>query len=196
MMKKWIVLTALCAALAVALAACGKADAQKPAPTETPAAPAQTTAPETTSAGAVQTFGSTAEGAQAANPFTEYATQAEMEADAGFSITLPTAEVDKDDRITYRALPSAMIEVIYRDHDDQEEELRIRKAAAGEDITGDYNTYAFTKTVTVNGNEVTFKGREDDEMDLAAWTAGVYTYALYADGMDLDDAATVISQIS
>ena len=63
--------------------------------------------------------------------------------------------------------------------EDSGEQMVIRKASgAGEnaDISGDYNVYNVTSTVTVGEYTVTLKGN-DQKVNLATWTSGDYAYS-------------------
>lgn len=64
--------------------------------------------------------------------------------------------------------------------EDSGEQMMIRKASgAGEntDISGDYNVYNETSTVTVGEYTVTLKGN-DQKVNLATWTSGDYAYSI------------------
>ena len=56
----------------------------------------------------------------------------------------------------------------------------------GEDISGDYNEYAFVREETINGVTVVLKGNEGS-VSLAVWTMDGYAYAISANpGVDSD----------
>ncbi|QNL44142.1 copper amine oxidase N-terminal domain-containing protein [Oscillibacter hominis] len=108
-----------------------------------------------------------------ANPFTDCTTLKEAQDLAGFSITVPEASsACKETRI--RVIKGSLIEVVYANG---EEELCIRKGSGSGDVSGDYNFYAQTKSVTVDGLQVTMKGA-DGEIRLATWSSGGYTFAV------------------
>lgn len=118
------------------------------------------------------------------NPFTEYASMAEAEAAAGFSLTVP--EAMNDSKRTIRTMTgddnTAMIEVIYcNDNEDEgtdeKSEIRIRKAVGSEDISGDYTNYSENFTVMIENIPVSIKG-ENGKIQLATWTNGDYTYSI------------------
>lgn len=111
------------------------------------------------------------------NPYRDCETLEEAAAAAGFDITVPDA-IDGYPEKIIRALvtdDSKMIEVIYEK--DEESEIRIRKAAGSEDISGDYNEYEHSNTVMAGESEVTMKGN-GDTVSLATWTKGDYTFSL------------------
>ena len=104
---------------------------------------------------------------QIANPWSDFNTLEEAEADAGVEITLPEGYQGFDHRI-YRAMHGEMIEVIYQDVDGQEG-FRIRKSRGSDDISGDYTVYAQTKTLEIGDYSVETRGN-GDEISVATWT--------------------------
>ena len=103
---------------------------------------------------------------QIANPWRDFDSLEEAEADAGVEITLPESYQRFDHRI-YRAMHRDMIEIIYQDADGQEG-FRIRKSRGSEDISGDYTGYAQEKTLEINGRSVETRGNGDD-ISIASW---------------------------
>ena len=116
---------------------------------------------------------------QIPDPFTEYASMDKAAAAAGFDMMVPESVEGYSDR-TIRVLSNdengSMIEVICR-NGDAENELRIRKAEGSEDISGDYNQYAESNTITVGELQVTMKG-ESGQVQLATWANNGYTYSI------------------
>lgn len=127
------------------------------------------------------------------NPFTDFDTLAEAEKQTGFYITLPDAIGSSDKRI-YRAMNDEMLEVVYVNGED--ETGRVRKARGSEDISGDYNEYAETETVSVGGIDVLLKG--DAELaKLAVWTNDGYAYSVSSEaGMTADEMMALVSAVS
>ena len=127
------------------------------------------------------------------NPFTDFDTLAEAEAQTGFDITLPDAIGSSDKRI-YRAMNDEMLEVIYVNGED--ETGRVRKARGSEDISGDYNDYAETETVSVGGIDVLLKG-DAGLVKLAVWTNDGYAYSVSSEaGMTADEMTALVSTVS
>ena len=127
------------------------------------------------------------------NPFTDFDTLAEAEEQTGFDITLPDAIGSSDNKI-YRAMNDEMIEVIYVNGED--ETGRIRKARGSEDISGDYNEYAETETVSVGGIDVLLKG-DAGLVKLAVWTNDGYAYSASSEaGMTADEMMALVSAVS
>ena len=127
------------------------------------------------------------------NPFTDFDTLAEAEKQTGLDITLPDAIGSSDKRI-YRAMNDEMIEVIYMNGED--ETGRVRKARGSEDISGDYNEYAETETVSVGGIDVLLKG-DAGLVKLAVWTNDGYTYSASAEaGLTADEMTALVSAVN
>lgn len=161
-MKKTVSLL-LCLLLALSLSACGKQ-----------AVPAANTDPDD----------DTPDGnASVANPWVDYDSPDEAIAAVGFNITVPE-EIEGFDAPIYRVMSNELLEVLYPCTDGG---LRIRKAAGEEDISGDYNTYAETQTVSTPGEDgvVTLKG-SGGSVSCATWISGAYTYSITAQpGVDV-----------
>ena len=127
------------------------------------------------------------------NPFTDFDTLAEAEAQTGFDITLPDAIGSSDKRI-YRAMNDEMLEVIYMNGED--ETGRVRKARGSEDISGDYNEYAETETVSVGGVDVLLKG-DAGLVKLAVWTNDGYAYSVSSEaGLTADEMTELVSAVN
>ena len=105
---------------------------------------------------------------QIANPWSEFDSLEEAEADAGVEITLPESYQGFNHRI-YRSMQGEMLEVIYQDADGQEG-FRIRKSRGSEDISGDYNSYTQKKTLEIGDRVVEIRGN-GDEISVATWNS-------------------------
>ena len=123
-MKKTVPLL-LCLLMALSLSACGKQ--------AVPAASTDTDAENDTPTA----------NAAVANPWVDFDSPDEAIAAAGFNIAVPE-EIEGFDKPIYRVMNNELLEVLYPCADG---DLRIRKAAGEEDISGDYNTYEETQTV-------------------------------------------------
>lgn len=137
---------------------------------------------------------------QMANPFTEHDSMEEAEKAAGFSLSVPDRMDGFSDRVirTMTSDGTSMIEVIYQNGDDADEnEIRIRKANGTEEVSGDYNDYSESSTLTVNGIPVSVKG-ENGSIILVTWTSGGYSYSAgFYDGTGIsrEDLENLISSI-
>lgn len=107
------------------------------------------------------------ESMQLANPWIDFDSLEEAEADALLQIELPESYQNFDHRI-YRSMHGEMLEIIYQDADGQEG-FRIRKSRGSEDISGDYTSYAQEKTLTSGGRSVTIRGN-GDTISVATWS--------------------------
>ena len=91
---------------------------------------------------------------QLANPWSDFDSLEEAEADALLQIELPESYQNFDHRI-YRSMHGEMLEIIYQDADGQE--------------GGDYTSYAQEKTLTSGGRSVTIRGN-GDTISVATWS--------------------------
>lgn len=125
---------------------------------------------------------------QIPNPFTDHTTLEDAAKAVGFDLDAPD-KVNGSSRRGIQTMDGEMIQIFYGDED---HEVLIRKAQGGEDVSGDYNSYAQVMTVDVNGTNVTVKG-ENDLVYLAVWTNGGYTYSISARaGMSGTDMAALV----
>lgn len=120
-----------------------------------------------------------------ANPYTEVETLEEAAKLTGFTFTVAEADEEHPDMVI-RVLDDYMIEVIYVNNENETEEgldeaYRIRKAEGSDDISGDYNEYAFSKTVESDDMSISIKGN-GNSCYVATWQKDGYTYALDVDG--------------
>lgn len=139
----------------------------------------------------ISTAPSAADAVQIPNPFTSRAGLADAAKAAGFELAVPE-KVNGSPRRDIQTIDGEMIQVFYGDEDD---EVCIRKAPGGEDISGDYNSYAQVTAVDVDGTSVTMKG-ENSLIRLALWTSGGYTYSISArSGMSSSDMAALVRSV-
>lgn len=130
--------------------------------------------------------------AQIPNPFTDRATLADAAKAAGFSLSAPDA-LEGYPRRVIQTMNDEMIQVIYQNSDGS---VTVRKEAGGGDISGDYNQYAHSETVEVNGATVTMRG-ENRLVMVAIWEDGGYTYAVTSGtGMSAAAMTALIQSVS
>ena len=92
----------------------------------------------------------------------------------GYDFTVPDS-VDGYPDVTIAVLESEQLtEVQYTAGNDR---LCLRKAPGSDDISGDYNQYAESNAVDVDGRSVTLQGN-DGQVQLATWLDGDYTYSI------------------
>ena len=136
---------------------------------------------------------------QIPNPWEEYSALADAAKAAGFEMSIPerprmftqtTYQVMKEETQT-------MLEVLYSTGDSGDQ-MALRKAIGVEaetDISGDYNVYNETSTVTVGAYTVTLKGN-DQKVNLATWTSGDYAYSLdCTSGMTTEEMTALIGDM-
>lgn len=198
-MKKMMTIT-LCAVMALALAACGNNTANNESnPSQPSSAPTEAgTLPGGDSSilpgGDSATLPENDDNMQIPNPFVDCATMEEAAELAGFTLTAPEA-IEGYTGMTIQVMNQSLIQLFYSNEEDADTAdysfLRIRKAAGSDDISGDYNSYAETNTVSVGDLQVTMKGN-DGTVNVATWTDGDYTFALTVTNALSTDAASAI----
>ena len=117
-----------------------------------------------------------------ANPFKEHDSLESAALAAGFPLTVPDAPEGYGDRLI-QVMGESMIQVIYRSGEDR---LLIRKATGDGDISGDYNEYEESWTVTVDGSPVNFRG-SGGLVSVATWSRDGFAYAVDLD-MPMDES--------
>lgn len=117
------------------------------------------------------------ESGELANPFVEYDTIEEAEKAVGFDLSVPESIDGLSERIIRVDSEDQLIEVIYQNGQDEDQEIRIRKAVGTDEISGDYNEYSQSRTLDVDGIAVTVKG-DDDLITVATWAQDPYVYSI------------------
>lgn len=129
---------------------------------------------------------------QIPNPFTDCDTLDEAEKLVGFELSAPDVIGQSTGRL-FRASDFDLLEVIYKQGDT--ETARVRKAAGSDDISGDYNNYAYVGDISTNGMTVTVKG-EKDNISLAIWQKDGYTYSVSVESpLSAAEMSTLVSSI-
>ena len=105
----------------------------------------------------------TSDTAQIPNPWTGCTALADAAALTGYDFTVPDS-VDGYPDVTIAVLESKQL-------------TEVRKAPGSDDISGDYNQYAESNAVDVDGRSVTLQGN-DGQVQLATWLDGDYTYSI------------------
>lgn len=148
------------------------------------------------------------------NPFVE-GTLEECEKLAGFDFTIPEHYDEYSER-TILAIEGDLIEAIYADQDPLEgldddalnkldwetinfdsDSLMIRKVLSTDtaDVSGDYNTYAETGSLTINNTEITTRGN-DGTISNALWSDDTYTYAIVSSkGLTTAELTELLAEI-
>lgn len=176
-MKRSVAATAAASLLALALGACASS-------------------PATTNAGSGPTSAPT-EGEQVANPWVDCATLEDAAKVAGLELTAPDA-IDGYSGHTIQAMGDGMVQIIYGDPDVEDDPLvYVRKSVGeGEDVSGDYNEYAQSDTLDVDGVEVSVRGNDGAWND-ATWSRDGYSYSIHAtDGLDASAVIELVGQVA
>lgn len=154
---KHTTLLACSALLAVSLAACSQPAASDAASTAGSASSSVTS-----------------DTSQIPNPWTGCTTLADAAALTGYDFTVPDS-VDGYPDVTIAVLESEQLtEVQYSSGNAR---LCLRKAPGSDDISGDFNQYAESNAVDVDGRSVNLQGN-DGQVQLATWLDGDYTYSI------------------
>lgn len=117
------------------------------------------------------------ESGEIADPFVEYDTIEEAEEAVGFDITVPDSIDGYSKRIIRVDSQDQLIEVIYQNEQNEDQEIRIRKAVGTDEISGDYNEYSQSRTLAIDNLEVTVKG-DNDLITVATWAQDPYVYSI------------------
>jgi len=111
-----------------------------------------------------------------ANPFETKGSLDAANKAAGFTLVSPKTFSTYTAKV-YRVIRGEMIEIIYTDSANKDEDLRVRKGVGNLDISGDYNKYEVNKSVNDSGIEVLLRG-EADSFHVASWISGDYAFAI------------------
>lgn len=118
---------------------------------------------------------------QIPNPWETYDSLADAAKAAGFEMSV-SERPQMFTETTYQVLKDeeqTILEVLYSAEDSGEQMIMRKASGAGEnaDISGDYNVYNETSTVTVGEYIVNLKGN-DQKVNLATWTSGDYVFSI------------------
>lgn len=114
---------------------------------------------------------------QIPNPFIPYENIDAAKKALSFNPSVPTVlpEGYNIDEIT--VMDNNFLQIVYKN--DKDETIRYRIAKSSEDISGDYNTYANEKRVTIGNYEVTVRGNEN--ISGAIWSSDDISYSILSD---------------
>ncbi len=127
-------------------------------------------------------------GVLAPSGIVEYASLAEAESAAGFEISVPS-EISGVSQSSWVVMggDEVILQVGYG------EDVTVRKALTPDDISGDYNSYVWDKTIS----GVRYAGDSSDQISLVTWTAGSCSYAIsYGIPVSFAQAETDVPSIS
>ena len=129
-----------------------------------------------------------------ANPFVNYESLEEAIEGATVSMNVPEA-VGTYMISEYRAMPGKMLEIIYKDA--EENMIHVRKEAGDEDISGYYGSEVFIDK-TLNHYDINYQISTDEAglIHVATWLTETDTYGMTADlGISEEDFISLINTI-
>ncbi len=129
-----------------------------------------------------------------ANPIVEYDSVEDAVIQVGHLSPLPAIYERYNKKA--QVISNTLIEIIYSD--DQGEVLRIREERRPSgDISGNYNSFAYTNTIQINENDVTLNGDSEDSISLVTWNDGAFSHSInYAEGHSLEEVTAVVTEIN
>lgn len=116
------------------------------------------------------------EKAQIPNPFTEHKKMADGAKAVSFGVKMPSYLPSGYGLADISTASDDFIQIFFKNRDD---EILYRMAEGTDNISGDYNIYKNTKTVNVNGTDVTMRGNEN--ITGATWTSDGMSYSIMSD---------------
>lgn len=116
--------------------------------------------------------------AAAVNPFTEYVSMDEAADDDMLVLEAPSEYAGCENRIV-RCMGDQFTELVYTDGEGTVL-FRIRKGCGSEDVSGDYNTYAYESEIDDGDCGIRICGEDKDRIVLATWTKNDYSYSVNA----------------
>lgn len=130
---------------------------------------------------------------QIPNPFIPYESIDAAKQALSFTPSVPSYIPNGYDIDEISVIGNDFLQIIYRN--DGDKTIYYRTAVGNEDISGDYNNYSETKTVVINGNDVTIKGN-DRLYHNAYWFEGDNAFSLYSNnGIEKDSMIDIIESV-
>lgn len=136
---------------------------------------------------------------QIPNPFLDCKTLKDAEKIAGFKVTPPDKIPEGYTEDVIQAIKGDLVQIIYKNG---ENEITFRQAKKGkeiEDISGDYNEYDEKNTIMIGDLEVVIKGN-GGKVSNALWTNGEFIFSITVTpgeiGIDKTDMIHMIESIS
>ena len=128
------------------------------------------------------------------NPVVEYDNLEDAVIYVGHLDPLPTIYERYTKKVS--VINDALIQIEYLD--DQGSVLTLREqAGVSGDISGNYNSYPYSKTIQVNDIDVVVRGESEDSINVVTWNNGVYAHSLdYVEGHSLEEITDVIKEIN
>jgi uncharacterized Zn ribbon protein len=125
------------------------------------------------------------------NPIKDFDTIEEAQKSLSFDTKVPENVPEKYKAVAFETISDKILQVVYSDG---KNEITYRTAQGTEDITGDYNKYAYTKKLKINGADVTIKGNGTKVYNVLC-TKNDVTYSIFArQGISLSEIKTFLNK--
>lgn len=125
------------------------------------------------------------------NPIKEFDTLDEAKKSLKFDAKVPENVPEKYKATIFSTISDEILEIIYSDG---KNEIIYRTAQGTEDITGDYNKYAYIKKLKIKDADVIIKGNGAKVYDVLC-TKNNMTYSIFArNGISLDEIKEFINK--
>lgn len=125
------------------------------------------------------------------NPIKDFDTIEEAQKSLSFKTKVPTNVPEKYKAVAFETISDTILQVVYSDGNN---EITYRTAQGTDDITGDYNKYAYTKKLKINGADVTIKGNGTKVYNVLC-TKNNVTYSIFAkQGISLSEIKTFLTK--
>ncbi|WP_108722240.1 DUF4367 domain-containing protein [Gorillibacterium timonense] len=130
---------------------------------------------------------------QIPDPFVTYDTVEAARKAMGVTFAVPSELPDSYKQAEISVMSGTeMAQIIYRDG---ENTVHYRVSQGTGNISGDYNVYENTNTVTIGESKVTLKG-DKGLVSVASWEAGGFTYCVMADNaLSVEKVQTIIKSV-
>ena len=135
---------------------------------------------------------------QIPNPFLDCKTLKDAEKIAGFKVTAPDKIPEGYTESAIQAIKGDLVQIIYKNGEDEITFRQAKKGKEMEDISGDYNVYDEKNTIMIGDLEVIIKGN-GGKVSNALWTNGDYIFSITVTpgetGIDKTDMIHMIESI-
>lgn len=125
------------------------------------------------------------------NPIKDFNTIEEAQKSLSFDTKVPKNVPEKYKAVIFQTISDKILQVVYSDG---KNEITYRTAQGTEDITGDYNKYAYVKKLKINDADVTIKGNGTKVYNVLC-TKNDVTYSIFArQGISLSEIKTFLNK--
>lgn len=125
------------------------------------------------------------------NPIKDFNTIEEAQKSLSFDTKVPKNVPEKYKAVAFETISDKILQIVYSDG---KNEVTYRTAQGTEDITGDYNKYAYVKKLKINDADVTIKGNGTKVYNVLC-TKNDVTYSVFArQGISLSEIKTFLNK--